>query len=257
MWIFKQLRWEKSITKLIQYSIVIFIVILLAEVLLSFFPNSIFPKPSQVLSSLVDLVISGELMKHLIVSIFRVSIGFLISAFLGITSGIFLAYYKNIDYFLHPIIEILRPIPPIAWIPIAILLFGIGNNSSFFIVFLGAFFPIFLNSYQGALSLPKIYKNVSQTFEINNKVYLTRILFYYSLPYIFTGLKVGIGMAWMSVVAAEMIGAQSGLGYFIQLNRLLLRSDNIVLGMIMIGLVGSILSFVISFVEKRIVLWKK
>ena len=110
------------------------------------------------------------------------------------------------------------------------------------IVFLGAFFPIFTNAYFGAVSLPVVYKNISESFEIRKSTFVSRILFYFALPSICTGLKIGIGMAWMSVIAAELIGAQSGLGYFIQLNRLLLRTDNVVLGMILIGLIGYVLT---------------
>ena len=98
--------------------------------------------------------------------------------------------------------------------------------------------------------MPEIYKNVARSFEIKNSIFLTKILFFYSLPYIFTGLKIGFGMAWMSVIAAELIGAQSGLGYFIQLNRLLLRMDNVILGMILIGSIGFLLSKTLLFAEK-------
>lgn len=185
----------------------------------------------------------------------RVLVGFLIATVLGIFLGILIGYNKHLQNFKF-YIELLRPIPPIAWIPIAIMIFGLGNTSAYFIVFLGAFFPIFTNTFFGVSSLPTIYKNVALSFELNKFTYIIRIVLFYSLPYIFTGLKIGIGMAWMSVIAAELIGSQSGLGYFIQLNRLLLQTDNIIIGMILIGTIGYLLNRLIDFVEKIVIRWK-
>ncbi|MEK7172674.1 MAG: ABC transporter permease subunit, partial [Patescibacteria group bacterium] len=185
----------------------------------------------------------------------RVLIGFIFAVITAIPLAILCGYSRHLSGFIKPFVELLRPIPPIAWIPIAILLFGLGDQSSYFIVFLGAFFPIFTNSYFGVISLPVIYKNVAKSFEIKKSVFIVRILFCFALPYIFTGLKIGIGMAWMSLIAAELIGAQSGLGYFIQMNRLLLRIDNVVLGMVLIGLIGYILTKFLTVLEQVAMPW--
>lgn len=205
----------------------------------------------------ISAFLSGEIFIHILASLQKVLVGFSIAGFFGIILGIFLGYYRKLGDYVRPIIEILRPISPIAWIPIAILIFGLGNASSYFIVFFGAFFPIFTNTYFGAISLPRIYKNVADSFEINKHVFIKRILFCFCLPYIFTGLKIGMGMAWMSVIAAELIGAQSGLGYFIQINRLLLRTENILVGMILIGIIGFMLSKLLSLLEKIVIPWNK
>lgn len=192
---------------------------------------------------------------HIFASLQRVLVGFLFATILSVFLGILIGYNK----YLHGLkfyIELLRPIPPIAWIPIAIMIFGLGDRSAYFIVFLGAFFPIFTNTYFGVISLPTIYRNVALSFELSKFTYIARIIFFYSLPYIFTGLKIGIGMAWMSVIAAELMGSQSGLGYFIQLNRLLLQTDNIIIGMILIGIMGYLLNRLIDFVEKIVIRWK-
>ncbi len=188
-------------------------------------------------------------------SLKRVIIGFALAVMAAIPLAILCGYSKHLSDFVKPYVELLRPIPPIAWIPIAILLFGLGDQSSYFIVFLGSFFPIFSNTYFGATSLPVIYKNVAKSFEIKKSVFIFKILFYFSLPYIFTGLRIGIGMAWMSLIASELIGAQSGLGYFIQLNRLLLRIDNVILGMIIIGVIGYILTKLLVILEKIVMPW--
>jgi len=216
--------------------------------------HNYFPSVFQILQALLKNLSNQEIYLDIIASLLRILIGFSIAGIIGISLGLILAYDKRFKE-IKMYIDLLRPIPPIAWIPIAIIVFGLGNSSSYFIVFLGAFFPIFTNTYFGAISIPKIYKNVALSFQIGKIRYFTKILLFFTLPYIFTGLKIGIGMAWMSVIAAELIGAQSGLGYFIQLNRLLLQTDNIIIGMILIGVIGYLLQKIIEFMEKTLVIW--
>lgn len=235
----------------------VFLIILLItiyQILNILFPNSYFPSVFQILQAFLRNLSSQEMYLDIAASLLRISIGFLIASAVGISLGLILAYDKRLKE-IKMYIDLLRPIPPIAWIPIAIVIFGLGNSSAYFIVFLGAFFPIFTNTYFGAISIPKIYKNVALSFQIGKVRYFTKILLFFALPYIFTGLKIGIGMAWMSVIAAELIGAQSGLGYFIQLNRLLLQTDNIIAGMILIGLIGYLLQKLIDFTEKKLIVW--
>ena len=217
--------------------------------------NTFLPSPLEVLVAFIIQLQQGEIILDILMSLKRVLIGFALSIIVAVPLAILCCYSRYLNNTIKPFVEIIRPIPPIAWIPISILLFGLGDQSAYFIVFLGAFFPIFTNSYFGAVSLPKIYRNVARTFEIDNSIFIRKILFYFSLPYIFTGLRIGIGMAWMSVIAAELIGAQSGLGYFIQLNRLLLRIDNVVLGMVLIGMVGYILTKLLMILEGMAMPW--
>jgi NitT/TauT family transport system permease protein/sulfonate transport system permease protein len=217
--------------------------------------NILLPSPLEIIIALIAQLRQGEIVIDVVMSLERVAIGFLLAALAAIPLGILSGNNKYLNNIVKPFVELLRPIPPIAWIPIAILLFGIGDGSSYFIVFLGAFFPIFTSTYFGAISMPVIYRNVAQSFEIKKSDFIVKILFYFSLPYIFTGLKIGIGMAWMSLIAAELIGAQSGLGYFIQLNRLLLRIDNVVVGMIFIGVIGLMLTKSLTVLEKKITPW--
>jgi NitT/TauT family transport system permease protein/sulfonate transport system permease protein len=218
--------------------------------------NYVLPAPLEVAAAFGEIFVSGEIFSDILNSLLKVAGGFFIAAFFGILFGILFSYFRTIGNYIKPIIEILRPIPPIAWIPIAILIFGLGNASAIFIIFLGAFFPVFINTYFGASSIPAIYKNISKTFELKPFVYLKKVLFFYSLPNIFTGLKIGLGMAWICVIAAEMISAQSGLGYFIQINRLLLRTDKVIAGMIIIGLMGFFLNSLVNLIEKKIIKWR-
>ena len=218
---------------------------------------SVLPSPVAVFFAFIELLKNGAIFIDILDSLRRVLVGFILAGLVGITLGLVLARYFKARPFIEPIVEILRPIPPIAWIPIAILLFGLGDNSAFFIVFLGAFFPIFTNTIQGALSIPVIYLNISKTLQISEWSFFKNILFKFSLPNIFTGLKIGMGMAWMCVIAAELIGAQSGLGAFIQMNRLLLNTENVIAGMIIIGIIGFLLISLFSIVEKRALVWRK
>lgn len=249
----------KSFGITIKKIIVVLAVIALWQGLYVFFPINphLIPPPLDIAASFADSIATGEIIEHLFVSLQRVIIGFLIAAIVAVPSALFLGYHRKINALVEPLVEILRPIPPIAWIPIAILLFGLGDDSAHFIIFLGAFFPIFTNTLFGAMSLPMIHKNTALSFEIDRYALFKNILFYFSLPYIFTGLKIGIGMAWMSVIAAELVGAQSGLGYFIQMNRVVSQVDKIIVGMIMIGVAGYILNTLLAHAEKLALPWKR
>jgi len=145
--------------------------------------------------------------------------------------------------------------PPIAWIPFVILLFGIGELSAYSIVFIGAFAPIFTNAYDGAQSVSAIFCNTARSLEIRGLRYLWSILLPAALPQILTGIRVGVSMGWMSVIAAEMISGQSGLGYSIQLNRLNLQYDLVTLDMVLIGIIGFVLFEGILLLEKKLIPW--
>jgi NitT/TauT family transport system permease protein/sulfonate transport system permease protein len=244
----------KKMIKEIAYLLSILLVI---QLFFTVFKQHIFmlPSPIEVLEAFVAQLQQGTLAIDVLMSLRRVILGFVFAAVIAIPLAVFCGHNCVLGGFIKPFIEILRPIPPIAWIPIAILIFGIGDMSAYFIVFMGSFFPIFTNSFWGINSLPTIYQNIARSFEIKRFIFIKDILLKFSLPYIFTGLKIGIGMAWMSVIAAELIGAQSGLGYFIQMNRLLLRIDNVVLGMILIGIIGYILAKALTILEKFSMPW--
>jgi len=215
--------------------------------------NPLLPAPLDIFTSLVELLATKEFYFDIFASLGRVLVGFFLAASLGVPLGLWLGDKKEIGEYFLPLIEILRPIPPIAWIPVAILLFGLGNSAAYFVIFLGAFFPIFSNAYLGARSLPQIYKNVAATFEFSYWLYWREYVVKYALPFIFTGLKIGLGMAWICVIAAEMMGSQSGLGYFVQINRLYLKTERMFSGIITIGLIGYLLSACLDAITRKII----
>lgn len=239
--------------------IMVLVAVLAIWQLAYFMPSfvTIIPSPVELGQAFWLLVRSGVIFEHIGASLQRVLVGFGLAAVAGTGLALLLGYYRRWGEVIDPVIEILRPIPPIAWIPIAIILFGLGDPSAYFIVFLGAFFPIFVNSYFGVTALPEIYRNVARSFEVGHVIYVWKILLPFSLPYIMTGFKIGMGMAWMSVIAAELIGAQNGLGYFIQMSRLLLQIDNVIIGMVAIGIVGWLLSAIIVGLERIIMPWRQ
>ncbi|VVB76874.1 Binding-protein-dependent transport system inner membrane component [uncultured archaeon] len=217
--------------------------------------RAIIPPPSMIFLALIKGVLSGALITNSAASLSRVIVGFSAAAMAAVGLGLLLGRYAFFRSLLEPIIELLKPIPPIAWIPVAILLFGLGDVPAYFIVFFGAFFPIYLNTSFGVLRIPIKYVNLSKTLELSDWRFFKDVLFKYSLPYIFTGLKVGISMAWMSVIAAEMVGAQSGLGYYILLNQTLLDAPNVLAGMFAIGVLGYALTSIMNAAEKRFAPW--
>ncbi len=145
--------------------------------------------------------------------------------------------------------------PPIAWIPFVILFFGIGEFSAYVIVFIGAFPPIFTSSYEGAESVPLVIINCARSMELSRGRYLWQIIFRAAMPQIFTGVRLGVSMGWMSVIAAEMISGQSGLGYSIQLNRLNMQYDLMLVDIVCIGIIGFFLFESTSLLQKKIMPW--
>lgn len=214
-----------------------------------------FPAPIDLGRSFYALLVSGELAVDILSSVKRVCVGFALATVAGVSLGVLAGYSKKVSELLTPFFEFLRPIPPIAWIPIAILWFGFGDAPAFFLVFLGAFFPIFINTYWGIRSSKQIYVNVARNFGVGKWVTLSQVIFPASVPYICRGIHIGLGLAWTSVITAELVGAQSGLGYMIQLNRIMLKTSHIVVGMITIGVVGLCMNSILNLITRRLTFW--
>ena len=215
------------------------------------------PTPAAVLEGFYQLLADGYLVQDVLASLKRVFTGFLIAAAVGVPLAMLLAYFVPLRRLVLPLVTLLRPIPPIAWIPIAILWFGIGDKPSFFITAIAAFFPIFLNSFFGGTSVEEQHMNAARSLGARKMSLLVRILFPSALPMIWTGLKIGLGQSWMAVVTAELIAAQSGLGYMIQTSRLNLETSYVLVGMVTIGVLGSLMGLALSGVERYVLPWKR
>lgn len=208
------------------------------------------PSPVDIALGLRDLIVVGMppgcfLYEHIIYSLYRVFLGFSVAALIAIPLGIFMGISATFRRTIDPLVEIIRPIPPLAWIPLAILWFGIGDGSAAFIIFLGAFFPILLNTVSGVMTVEKLLVDVAYTLHADRFHICTKVLIPGALPSIFTGLRIGMGVGWMALVAAEFTGVKEGLGlgYMIMTARDVQRPDEIVAGMLVIGLIGICIDF--------------
>jgi len=205
----------------------------------------------------ITILGTGTLVENTLVSIKRVLSGFIIAGIVGIPLGIFMGYFSTVMDLFDIIIELLRPIPPLAWVPLALAWFGIGETSMLYIIFIGAFFPILLNTIAGVRGVPKILIETAQTLGAKEKDILLKIIIPASSPHILTGLRIGAGIAWMCVVAAEMLpGSSAGLGYLIMYAYSLSRMDVVVASMIIIGIIGLTLDRGLRYIEDRYFKWR-
>ena len=215
------------------------------------------PNPSAVVTGFFQLIGDGTLLSDVAASMKRVLGGFAIASSIAVPLALVMAFSRRIGLLLNPVIIFLRPIPPIAWIPIAILWFGIGDPPSFFITAVAAFFPIFINSYAGGHAVQAEHLHAARSLGARPMALFTRIYLPSAMPMIATGLRIGLGQSWMAVVTAELIAAHSGLGYMIQANRLALETGLVLVGMCVIGLLGAVMSVLLEAFERNVLVpWK-
>lgn len=218
--------------------------------------RALLPPPTAVAAAAWELITSGELFRHLRDSLRREFTAF-VWALVAIPLGVGMGWWKVVNDQLDPLAEMLRPIPPLAWIPLSILWFGVGDTQNQFIIFLGIFFPILLNTIAGVKSVEHNLVRAARCLGGGEAAVLRRVVLPAALPQIITGIRVGLGFGWMALVAAEMIGANSGLGFLINDARTLLRTDIVIVGMITIGLVGLALDLMIREISRRALPWSR
>ncbi|MCE5213352.1 MAG: ABC transporter permease [Methanobacterium sp.] len=215
-------------------------------------PSYLIPSPSAVWVAFENLLLNGSLITDTLSTLTRVLLGFIIAALVAIPLGILLGWSKNANDLSKYIIGVLRPIPPIAWIPFAILWFGVGLGSAIFIIFLGSVFPILINTADGVKRTDKIYTESAYTLGASEFQTLKKVVVPAALPNIITGLKVGIGIGLMCTVAAEMIGSSNGLGYLILTATSMLDSASAIVGMLAIGVIGLGFDYLFRRAEMKI-----
>lgn len=208
------------------------------------------PGPVQVAKGAVELWQRGILFEHIGVSLYRFGVAYTLAVSLAVIFGLILGWYTRLLTALDPFFQILRPISPIAWFPLAVLWFGIGNLPAIFIIFLSAFFPTLLATVNAVRNVDPVYIKVARNFRTGERDILFKIVVPAAFPHIMVGLHIALGTAWIHLVAGEMLGAQSGLGYLIVDSRNFLRTDWIILGMILIGLLGLALNRLMRLAEK-------
>ena len=232
---------------------VAFILVLLViwQIAISSHPGQLLPGPWQTLRGIGDLLQHGLLLKYVVASLFRVTWGFLLAAAIAIPLGLTIGWYRRAEMAFNPLVQIFRPISPLAWIPIAILWFGVGDASPIFLIFISSVFPMIVQTVVGVHTIEKRYLRAAENFAVSNRALFMRVVIPAVMPQILVGMRIGLGVAWLVVVAAEMIALHSGLGYMIMDSRNAgNRYDLVVAGMIIIGLIGLSLDGFMRMLER-------
>lgn len=213
--------------------------------------SDLFPKPLDVLAGIVELAGKGLLVKYIVASLFRVSIGFTLAVLVGVPLGLVCGWFPPLFRALNPIIQVLRPISPIAWIPVAILWFGVDDRAPIFLIFLASVFPITVSSMAAVQNIQPVYIRAARNFGLSRLELFRRVILPATLPQIITAIRIALGIAWLVVVAAEMIAVNSGLGFLIiDARNAGKRYDLVVAGMLMIGVIGLCLDQLVRRLER-------
>ena len=231
--------------------LVIAVVVALWWALVRLTDSVIFPTPLQVVTGTLELARDGTLWEHIGASLMRVGVGFGLAVLIAVPLGLWMGWVRGAYVTLNPVFQILRPISPIAWIPIAILWFGVGNASPIYLIFISSVFPMVVQTTVGVHTIEKRYLRAAENFGVSRRTLFTQVVIPAALPQVVVGMRIGLGVAWLVVVAAEMIALRSGLGYMIMDSRNAgNRYDLVVAGMVIIGLIGLSLDAVMRMLER-------
>ena len=252
---------QKTLKNVLYYGLPVLAILMIAVgwVLFSGSHPELMPAPADVWARFVKTftkpIAKTSLAGHAWASLRRVLMALLIAWAFGISFGILIGWNKKCKAFFGSIFEVIRPIPPIAWIPIVIMWFGIGEFPKILIVFIGTFFNVVVNTSTGVKMVDKLQLDVGRMFQANQLQILKEIVLPASLPAIFAGIRVALGAGWAVVLAAEMLGSQTGVGYLITLGNEIGDTALIFISMIVIGVIGALLSALATFIERRLCPW--
>lgn len=229
----------------------IVIVLVIWHVAVGMSGTQIFPSPRGVWRGIEELLARGVFWRYVRDSLVRVSSGYLLAVATGVPLGMLLGWWPTLNAALNPLIQMLRPISPLAWMPLAVIWFGVGNVTPIFLIYLAAFFPIVVSTMTAVRNVPGNLLLSASNFGLSRPAMLRRVVFPATIPAVLTGLRLALGVAWLVVVAAEMIAVDSGLGYLIIDSRNAgKRYDLVVAGMLVIGVIGLLLDLILRRVER-------
>lgn len=214
------------------------------------------PQPVNVFSKMIQELGNEEMYQHIGYSLYRIFVAFIFATLAGISIGLLVGWYMLAKGLLFPILEVLRPVPAIAWMPISILLFPTTEQSIIFIIFISAFFPIFISTMSGAVDTPTVLIRAAQSLGAKPKDIFREIVIPNALPSIFTGMTIGMGIEWFALISAEMISGQFGIGYLTWAAYHIVQYDEIVVGMILIGMLGYGCSQVIRMISDKMLKYR-
>lgn len=246
-------------------SILSIVVILVAWELstsvLNVIPPLFLPSPSRIVldffGTMVTPFAGATFTEHMLTSLYLVISAFVIAVITGVTLGVLMGWYETVDQIVYPIFQLIRPIPPLAWIPLAIVWFGIGVASKVFVIWLSAFVPSLINAYIGIKMADRTLIDAARVYGAKDKDLLRHVSIPSGLPLILTGIRLSLSNAWMTIVAAELLAASAGLGYMMQIARRTLEPSIIALGMLAIGILGTLMNRGLIILEKKLCPWRE
>lgn len=216
------------------------------------FGDALFPSPYHAWTALKEMIESGTIFTDIGASMSRFAVGYISSVICASLLGLILGRLPNVFKYINPVVQLLRPISPMAWMPFIVLWFGIGDIPAVVIIFIASFFPVLLSTVSAVGGIDPIYLKVSKSFGIRQPQVLFKVIFPAVFPQIANSIHLALGTAWVFLVAGEMVGSQSGLGYLIIDSRNNLQADNLMAAIIVIGLIGILLDTLLKVIEKRI-----
>lgn len=230
------------------------VLILIWQILFSVssYNKALFPSPKMAFDALLEMIENGRLFENIRTSMYRFAVGYSISVVSAVILGLILGRIPKVFQYVNPVLQLLRPISPTAWMPFIVLLFGIGDVPAIVIIFIAAFFPVLLSTVAAVGNIDPIYLKVSKNFGIKQPALTWKVIFPAAFPQIANGIHLAIGTAWIFLVAGEMIGAQSGLGYQIIDARNNIRADILLATILVIGVIGILLDGILKIIEKAV-----
>lgn len=238
--------------KNIVVSLAILIIIWQILFYVSSYDKALFPSPKMALDALIEMISNGKLFENIRTSMYRFAAGYISSVVIAVVLGLILGRLPKVFQYVNPAVQLLRPISPTAWMPFIVLLFGIGDVPAIVIIFIAAFFPVLLSTVSAVGGIDPIYLKVSQNFGIKQPALTWKVIFPAAFPQIANGIHLALGTAWIFLVAGEMVGAQSGLGYQIIDARNNIRADILLATILVIGVMGILLDSLLKLAERLI-----
>jgi len=249
---------DNHLIRIVPPALVILLLLALWWLVVARSESHIFPTPGEVAAGTWELVEDGTLWDHIGASLARVGVGFLAALVVAIPLGLWMGWVSGAYYTLNPLFQMLRPISPIAWIPVAILWFGVNNSSPIFLIFISSVFPMIVQTTVGVRTIDRRYLRAAANLDVSKSTLFRKVVLPAVLPEVIVGMRIGIGVAWLVVVAAEMIALRSGLGYLIMDSRNAgNRYDLVIASMIIIGVIGLLLDLATRLLERmKTVKWR-